>query len=106
MTHEKELLPHLEFQPIRQLFKNEAQQFTTGLEQNLEVLSERQGIEVNLVQRQEAVGDFNVDLLCEDSAGHAVIIENQLDKTNHDHLGKLPTYLVNLDARTAIWATG
>ena len=106
MTQEKELIPHLEFQPIRQLFKDEAQHFTTWLEQNLEVLSERLGIELNLVQREKAVGDFNVDLLCEDSGGHAVIIENQLEKTNHDHLGKMLTYLVNLEARAAIWITG
>jgi hypothetical protein len=106
MTQDKELIGHLEFVPIRQLFKDEAQQFTTWLEQHLEVLSERLGIELNPVQREKAVGDFNVDLLCEDSAGHAVIIENQLEKTNHDHLGKLLTYLVNLDARAAIWITG
>jgi len=58
------------------------------------------------VQREKAVGEFNVDLLCEDSSGHPIIIENQLEKTDHDHLGKLLTYLVNLDARAAIWVTG
>jgi hypothetical protein len=106
MSQEKELIPHLEFKPIRQLFKGEAQHFTTWLEQNLEVLSDRLGIELSLVQREKAVGDFNVDLLCEDPAGRPVIIENQLEKTDHDHLGKLLTYLVNLDARAAIWVTG
>ena len=106
MANEKEHIPHLEFKPIRQLFKGEAQHFTTWLEQNLEVLSERLGIELSVVQREKAVGDFNVDLLCEDPAGRPVIVENQLEKTNHDHLGKLLTYLVNLDARAAIWVTG
>ncbi len=105
MTQEREVIPLLEFKPIRQLFKDEAQHFTTWLEQHLEVLSERLGIELNLVQREKAVGDFNVDLLCEDSADRPVIIENQLEKTDHDHLGKLLTYLVNLDARAAIWVT-
>ena len=51
------------------------------------------------------VGDFNVDLLCEDANGRPVIIENQLEQTDHNHLGKLLTYLVNLDASTAIWVT-
>src|ERR1700752_2056508 len=93
------------FESIRDLFRDEARHFTTWLEQNLEVLAERLGIELNLIQREKTVGDFNVDLLCEDGAGRAVIIENQLEKTDHDHLGKLLTYLVNLDASAAVWIT-
>jgi len=106
MSDKKELIAHPEFQAIRAVFKDEAKNFTTWLEQHLDVLAERLGMELNPVQREKNVGDFNVDLLCEDSAGRAVIIENQLDKTDHDHLGKLLTYLVNLDASTAIWVTG
>jgi hypothetical protein len=75
------------------------------MEQHLDVLAERLGLELNLVQREQIVGDFSVDLLCEDASGRLVIIENQLEKTDHDHLGKLLTYLVNLDASTAIWVT-
>lgn len=67
MTQEKDRIPHLEFKPIRQLFNNEPQNFTTWLEQNLEVPSERPGIEFSLVQREKAVGHFSVDVLCEDS---------------------------------------
>ncbi len=91
--------------PIRDIFKNEARDFTTWMESNIEALSERIEINLTVVQREHAAGDFNVDLLCEDSDGRRVIIENQLETTNHDHLGKLLTYLVNLDAKIAIWVT-
>src|SRR3974390_1584397 len=87
-----------EFLPLRDVFRDEARSFTTWLEQHLDVLAERLGIELSVVQREKAGGDFNVDLLCEDSEGRAVIVENQLERTDHDHLGKLLTYLVNLEA--------
>ncbi len=106
MSEKKELIGRLEFEPVRRVFRDEARNFTTWLEQHLDVLAERLGIELSLVQREKDVGDFSVDLLCEDEDGRAVIIENQLEKTDHDHLGKLLTYLVNLDASTAIWVTG
>lgn len=49
------------------------------------------------------MGSFEVDLVAEDDNGNVIIIENQLESTNHDHLGKVITYLTNLDAKTAIW---
>jgi hypothetical protein len=61
------------------------------------------GLKLTVIQREQSVGDFNVDLLCEDASGKRVIIENQLEKTDHSHLGQLLTYLVNLDASSAIW---
>jgi hypothetical protein len=106
MDQEKDLIGRLEFEPVRAVFHDEARHFTTWLEQHLEVLGERLGIELTLIQREKPDGEFNVDLLCEDGNGQAVIIENQLERTDHDHLGKLLTYLVNLDAHTAIWVTG
>ncbi|HPT29133.1 MAG TPA: DUF4268 domain-containing protein [Bryobacteraceae bacterium] len=95
----------IELVPIREVFPKEAQHLTVWLEQHIEALSERLGIELSVVEREKRVGDFIVDLLCQGAEGHAVIIENQLEKSNHDHLGKLLTYLVNLDAKTAIWIT-
>ena len=56
-------------------------------------------MELTLVQREQAVGDFNVDLLCEDADGRPVIIENQLEKTNHGHLGQVITYASGLEAK-------
>jgi hypothetical protein len=101
----KNPIGRLEIEPIRKAFPKEAQDFTTWLESHIEGLATRVGMELTLVQREQAVGDFNVDLLCEDSDGRPVIIENQLERTDHDHLGKLLTYLVNLGASTAIWVT-
>jgi hypothetical protein len=105
MSDTNELVARLEVVPIRKVFHKEAGQFTPWLEQHIEALAERLGLQLTVVQREKEVGDFNVDLLCEDADGKPVIIENQLEKTDHDHLGKLLTYLVNLDAGAAIWVT-
>lgn len=95
----------LEILPIRIAFPNEARHFTTWLEAQIDAIAERLGLKLTCVQREKAVGSFNVDLLCEDENGRPVIIENQLEATNHDHMGKVLTYLVNLDAAAAIWIT-
>src|SRR5215207_6128288 len=91
--------------PVREAFPHEALHFTQWLETNIEALSEQLGLELTVLERERTVGDFHVDLLCEDHNGNRVIIENQLERTNHDHLGKVLTYLVNLDAQVAIWIT-
>ena len=57
------------------------------------------------MQREKTTGSFQVDLLAEDDDGNLVIVENQLEPTNHDHLGKVLTYLTNMEAKTAIWIT-
>lgn len=95
----------LEIVPVRAAFPHEALRFTTWLEENIEALADRIGLQIRVVEREKAVGPFNVDLLCEDGEGNRIIIENQLERTDHDHLGKLLTYLVNLEAKTAIWVT-
>lgn len=78
----------------RSIWHNEATDFTPWLQQNIDLLSETLGIDIQLVEREVAVGDFSVDLVGEEpGSGRTVIIENQLDKTNHDHLGKLLTTL-------------
>jgi hypothetical protein len=93
----------VEIVPIRQAFPHEAHNFTSWLENNIDALSDRIGIELNVIEREKSVGSFNVDLYCEDDNGDMAIIENQLERTDHDHLGKLLTYMVNLEAKTAIW---
>lgn len=105
MGDTKELVGRLEMVPIRKVFHNEARDFTVWLETHIEALGDRVGIDLSSPQREKEVGDFTVDILCEDGDGHPVIVENQLEKTDHDHLGKFLTYLVNLDARTAIWVS-
>ena len=92
--------------PLREIFKKEDKDFTRWLEENIDYLNDILDFDITVEKREEKVGSFKVDLLGTDSSGNKVIIENQLEKTNHDHLGKLLTYLINLDARVAIWITG
>ncbi len=95
----------LERVPLRELWKHEEHGFSVWLENNIDVLADTLGILLTPVHREKSVGPFWLDLLAEDSSGNPVIIENQLEATNHDHLGKLLTYLTNLEAKTAIWIT-
>lgn len=87
---------------LRDLWSHEALEFTTWLERNIDELSEAAGLPLTVVEREGPVGTFNVDLVAEDDEG-VVVIENQLEKSDHDHLGKLLTYLVGVQARKAIW---
>lgn len=91
--------------PLRELWKHEAHGFTIWLADNLDFLSESIGIPLSLVEREASAGPFSVDILAEDDSGNPVVIENQLERTDHDHLGKLITYMSNLETKTAIWIT-
>ena len=105
MNEKKTTIIPLEPVPLEKAFPNESKDLTPWLAENIEALGDRLGLKLSIEQREKAVGDFRVDLLCQDSEGHKVIIENQVEETDHDHLGKLLTYLVNLDAKIAIWVT-
>ncbi len=89
--------------PLREAFKHEALDFTKWLEENIDVLNDATDLTLSNAEREKTAGDFSVDLVAEDEAGNKVIIENQLERSNHDHLGKLITYLVGMEARAAIW---
>jgi hypothetical protein len=91
--------------PLRELWKHEARGFTNWLADHLDYLSEALGFRLTLDQKEIAAGTFSADIRVEDSQGNYVIIENQLEKTDHDHLGKLITYMSNLEAKVAIWIT-
>jgi len=95
----------LEKVPLRTIWHDEARDFTAWLADNLEFLSEALGLSLSLVEREASAGPFAADILAEDASGNLVIIENQLERTDHDHLGKLIAYLSNLEAKTAIWIT-
>lgn len=88
---------------LREVWKHEALDFTQWLEDNIDTLNTALGLNLINVDREQAAGDFSVDLVAEDENGGTVIIENQLEKSNHDHLGKLITYLTAMSAKTAIW---
>ncbi|MEN3061248.1 MAG: DUF4268 domain-containing protein [Candidatus Methanosuratincola petrocarbonis] len=90
--------------PLRNVWKNEEKDFTPWLQEDLDVLSETLGLELSFLEREATVGKtFEADLLAEGPAGDLVVIENQFGKSDHDHLGKILTYLVNLSAKTAVW---
>lgn len=89
--------------PLRDAFKHEALDFTRWLEENIDVLNDCLDITLSNAEREQAAGGFNVDVVAEDESGAKIIVENQLEKSDHDHLGKLITYLVALEAKTAIW---
>ena len=93
----------LERVPLREVWEHEAAGFTTWLEDHIEVLDEVLDIGLSSVERERAVGAFKVDLVAEDADGGLVVIENQLAASDHDHLGKVLTYLAALDARGAVW---
>lgn len=93
----------LERVPLREVWKHEALDFTRWLQDNADVVNDAIGMELANVEREQPAGAFSVDLLGEDPAGNPVIIENQLEKSDHDHLGKLITYLTAYEAKVAIW---
>ncbi|MBI5403384.1 MAG: DUF4268 domain-containing protein [Ignavibacteriae bacterium] len=72
-------------------------------EENISLLSEEIGIEFYVVNQEEHVGPFRADILCKDENNHFVLIENQIEKTDHKHLGQLMTYAAGLEAVTIIW---
>jgi hypothetical protein len=88
---------------LREVWRKEAKDFTTWLYENLEVLGEELDMDLTADEKEKNVGSFSADITAEDGSGQKVLIENQLDKTDHDHLGKILTYVANLEAKTAIW---
>jgi len=89
--------------PLREVWKHEALDFTRWIEENIDVLNEALDLDLVSAEREQGAGNFSVDLVAEDADGNSVIIENQLERSNHDHLGKLITYLVAIGAKTAVW---
>lgn len=91
--------------PLRDVWKHEALDLTCWLEENMDVISEQIDVTLTNVEREKGAGDFWVDLVAQDGNGDVVIVENQLERSDHDHLGKVITYLVAMEAKTAIWIT-
>ena len=91
---------------LRKAWPNEAQDFTPWLAENIDQLSEALGMSLALVQKESRVGDFSLDVLATDQdSDRPVGIENQLEATNHMHLGQLLTYAAGTDAGTMVWIT-
>ena len=99
-------LGRLEKVDLRDFWQSEAGDFTPWLAQeaNIELLGEAIGIELEVEAQEKNVGPFRADILCKDTAdAHWVLIENQLERTDHVHLGQLLTYAAGLNAVTIVW---
>src|SRR5438132_14411087 len=91
---------------LREVFSSEAGDFTPWLaqEENLSLLGETIGIDLELEAQEKDVGPFRADILCKDTATESwVLVENQLERTDHTHLGQLLTYAAGLQAVTIVW---
>jgi RecB family endonuclease NucS len=92
MVSEPMNIERLERVPLREVWKHEAYDFSSWLAENLDVLNEHLEIPLVSAETEQAAGSFSVDLLAEDESGQQVVIENQLERSDHDHLGKVLTY--------------
>ena len=91
---------------LRAVWNSEAGDFTPWLagEENLALLGDTIGLDLELDQVEKGVGPFRADIVCKDTGTNSwVLIENQLERTDHSHLGQLLTYAAGLDAVTIVW---
>lgn len=94
----------LEYVDPKSVWAMEAADFTPWLAENLALLGEKLGLDLELVRTEVAVGAFACDIQALDTgSGRRVIIENQLTQTDHGHLGQLITYAAGLDAAVIVW---
>ena len=99
-------LARLEAVDPKEYWKHEAADFTPWLAEgeNLKLLGDTIGLELELEAREKGVGPFRADLLCKSTVDASwVLIENQLERTDHSHLGQLLTYAAGLQAVTVVW---
>jgi hypothetical protein len=91
---------------LREAWSSESSDFTPWLaeEENLKQLGDAIGIDLELASQEKEVGPFRADILCKDTANDTwVLIENQLERTDHSHLGQLLTYAAGLNAVSVVW---
>lgn len=89
---------------IRSIWGNEAKDFTPWLAENLNVLGSELGIDIELITTEHGIGAFSLDIYAREiNTGHIIVIENQLEATDHSHLGQLITYASGADAKIVIW---
>ena len=88
----------------REIWPHEAADFTPWLLENVDVLGDLLGMELVLEAAEHAVGNFSLDLIGRDEAtGGTVIVENQLETSDHTHLGQILTYAAGTDPTTVVW---
>jgi hypothetical protein len=87
----------------RDVWPKEAGHFTPWLYKNIGVLGEALGMKLTAVGQEVPVGEFRLDIKAEDADGNVVVIENQLERTDHGHLGQCLVYAARLKAQTVVW---
>ncbi len=97
------MVARLERVKLREAFPSEVRDFSKWLHENIDELGRVVSLELSNPGKERPAGDFSVDLIAEDNQGGYVIIENQLGKSDHDHLGKVLTYMTAFEAKAAIW---
>lgn len=91
---------------LRKIWADEAKHFTPWLSEseNLKILSRSLGLDLELQYTEKKVGPYRADVLCKNKIdGSVVVIENQIERTDHTHLGQILTYASNLSAGTVVW---
>lgn len=91
---------------LREYWSNEAQEFTPWLAEQIALLGQAIGMELDVEATEQDVGSFRADIVCHDlstSPSQRVLIENQIEPTDHGHLGQLITYAAGLDAVSVVW---
>jgi hypothetical protein len=102
----KPILSVLKRANLREVWKSESTHFTPWLacEENIKLLSDAIGLDLGVEGTEMNVGPFRADILCKElSSGAWVLIENQLEKTDHSHLGQLLTYAAGLEVVSIVW---
>lgn len=101
-----EKLGQIEQVDVRSVWESESSDFTPWLAENgnLALLGNELGIELELEAQEKEVGPFRADILCKDTADASwVLIENQIERTDHKHLGQILTYAAGLEAVSIVW---
>ena len=89
---------------LRSIWPHEALNFTPWVAENVDLPADAVGLDITVDETESSVGDFNVDIYAsETGTDRKIIIENQLEDTDHDHLGKLITYASGKGADVVIW---
>lgn len=91
---------------LREVWKHEQYNFSSWLaeEENINALGQELGLTLIDVETEKFIGGFRCDIVCKDElSGKVVLIENQLEQTNHEHLGKIITYASGMEASVLVW---
>ncbi len=89
---------------LQDVWETEAGGFTPWLAAHIGILADAIGLELENPEKEKQVGAFSADILCKDASdGSLVVVENQMGKSDHKHLGQILTYATGLHAKTVVW---